>query len=426
MTALKPLVVEYGLSVDGTLVLDRERNLAVENASIKNLNVTGTLTAINTTDSLIKDNNILLNSGIEPGAVTAFGAISNAGSNYTQGLYRNVPLVVSSGTAGSGATADITVAINGTVSNVSLVEGGSGYDTDTVFTVTAADIDSNTDGSGFTVPVSAVGAGVAATDASITVARGTTGDDVAIKWDEGTNKWQLTTDGSAYSKILVGSDSTSSNTANKIVVRDANRDINIDGINTSGTALDIFSGASSASTLTVGGAITGNILKIHGTTSGESNLTATVTTGTMNVFTGVTGKIQIGTEDTRVYVGDKAAVVSHQTDIAANESGNSHVTDSFKTNEFRSAEYLIHVEAGAEYQVSKVLLTHKGTNPVDGTTEVNNVYITEYGTITSNTTLATVDADLNGNTSAQVARLLITPSTNSATKVRVVRTSIIV
>lgn len=426
MTALKPLVVEYGLSVDGTLVLDRERNLAVENASIKNLNVTGTLTAINTTDSLIKDNNILLNSGIEPGAVTAFGSISNAGSNYTQGLYRNIPLVVSSGTAGSGATADITVAINGTVSNVSLVNGGSGYATDTVFTVTAADIDSNTDGANFTVPVSTVGAGVAATDASITVARGTTGADVAIKWDESDDTWKLTRDGSAYSEIIAASDADSSNTANKIVIRDANRDINIDGINTSGTALDIFSGASSASTLTVGGAVTGNILKIHGTTAGESNLTATVTTGTMNVFTGVTGKIQIGTEDTRVYVGDKAAVVSHQTDIAANESGNSHVTDSFKTNEFRSAEYLIHVEAGAEYQVSKVLLTHKGTNPANGATEVNNVYITEYGTITSNTTLATVDADLNGNTASQVARLLITPSTNSITKVRVVRTSIIV
>ena len=144
------------------------------------------------------------------------------------------------------------------------------------------------------------------------------------------------------------------------------------------------------------------------------------------LFTSVSGKLQIGTEDTRIYIGDKAAIVSHETDIAANQSGNAHVTDTFKTNEFRSAEYLIHVEAGTEYQVSKILLTHKGTNPANGTTEVNNVYITEYGTITSNAILATVDADLNGDTSNQVSRLLITPSTDTATTVRVVRTSIVV
>jgi len=576
MTALKPLVAEYGLSIDGTLVLDRERNLAVENASIKNLNVTGTLTSINTTDSLIKDNNILLNSGIEPGAVDTLGSIT-VGSNYTQGLYRNIPLIVTSGTVGTGATADITVAIDGTVDNVNKVDGGSGYDTDTVFGVAAADIDSNTDGSGFVIPVTAVLAGSTATDASITVARGSTGDDVAIQWDESESTWTLTRDGSAYSVIQTALDISTAATANKLVLRDGNGDITVSDINavdgtfsgdvavnggdltttatatfnlltssintanvfTSATTVNIgsttsvvnviddidvagdaqvdgaltvtgnvgaadgtfsgdvgavnatlsgdlgavnatlsgdlgavdgtFSGdvavnggdltttASSAtlfnsattlniantgtdartislataasggaSTLTFGGAVSGNILKIQGTATGEVSLTTDVITGNANLFTSVSGKLQIGTEDTRIYIGDKAAIVSHETDIATNQSGNAHVTDTFKTNEFRSAEYLIHVEAGTEYQVSKILLTHKGTNPVNGATEVNNVYITEYGTITSNAILATVDADLNGDTINQVSRLLITPSTNAATTVRVVRTSIVV
>ena len=532
MTALKPLVAEYGLSIDGTLVLDRERNLAVENASIKNLNVTGTLTSINTTDSSIQDNNILLNSGIEPGAVDTLGSIT-VGSNYTQGLYRNIPLIVTSGTVGTGATADITVAINGTVDNVNKVDGGSGYDTDTVFGVAAADIDSNTDGSGFAIPVTAVLAGLSATDASITVARGSTGDDVAIQWDESESTWTLTRDGSAYSVIQTALDISTAATADKLVLRDGNGDITVSDITavdgtfsgdvavnggdltttatatfnlltssintanvfTSATTVNIGSTTSvvnviddidvagdaqvdgaltvtgdvavnggdltttassatlfnsattlniantgtdartislataasgGASTLTFGGAVSGNILKIQGTATGEVSLTTDVITGNANLFTSVSGKLQIGTEDTRIYIGDKAAIVSHETDIATNQSGNAHVTDTFKTNEFRSAEYLIHVEAGTEYQVSKILLTHKGTNPVNGATEVNNVYITEYGTITSNAILATVDADLNGDTINQVSRLLITPSTNAATTVRVVRTSIVV
>ena len=99
MAMQKPLDIQYGLSLNGTVVLDREQNLAVKNASIENLSVTGTLTAVNTTDSYLKDNNILLNSGIEAGAVSTLGFVIG-GSGYTQGTYRNVPLVVSSGTAG--------------------------------------------------------------------------------------------------------------------------------------------------------------------------------------------------------------------------------------------------------------------------------------------------------------------------------------
>mgnify|MGYP006935341347 FL=1 len=99
MAMQKPLDIQYGLSLNGTVVLDREQNLAVKNASIENLSVTGTLTAVNTTDSYLKDNNILLNSGIEAGAVSTLGFVIG-GSGYTQGTYRNVPFVVSSGTAG--------------------------------------------------------------------------------------------------------------------------------------------------------------------------------------------------------------------------------------------------------------------------------------------------------------------------------------
>lgn len=463
MAILKPLDIQYGLSLDGTLVLDRERNLAVENASIKNLNVTGTLTAINTTHSYLKDNNILLNSGIEAGAVTALGNITG-GSGYTQGSYRNVPLIVVQGTTGLGATADIKVEVNGAVTEVTevtIVNGGHGYDTTTIFGVSAADIDSDDNGTGFQVPVTGVSAGTFATDAFITVARGTTGSGVAIKWDETTtDRWQLTNNGTNYYSIYVTDDASTSADGNKLVLRDASGNINVTDIgaadgtfsgdvtvkggdltttattatlfNTNATALSIGGAATTlnvantgtgartvnlataatdgASTLTFGGAVSGNILNISGTTDGEISLTTDVTTGTANLFTSVTGKVQVGGHGTKLYAGTQTAITGTTTNIA---SINPEVTDIFDRNEFRSAEYLVQITQDSSYQVSKIILVHNGTTP----------YITEYGTVLSgSSTLGSLDAEVYGNN----VRLLVTMGSDAPASVKVSRTSITV
>jgi hypothetical protein len=467
MATLKPLDIQYGLSLNGTVVLDRERNLAVENASIKNLNITGTLTAINTTDSYLKDNNILLNSGIAPGAITTLGAITG-GSNYSQGFYRNVPLVVSSGQAGVGATADITVGTNGSVSAVTIVNGGFGYATNTVFTVDAADIDSDLipDGTNFSVPVTAVTAGSAATDAFITVGRGTSGADVSLKWREtqdsffGSPRWQLTNDGTNYYSIYVTNDASTSATANKLVLRDGSGNINVTDIgavngtfsgnvavnggnltttsttatlfNTNVTTLSVGGAATTlnvantgtgartvnlattatggASTLTFGGTVTGNTIEINGVAAGEINLTTDVTTGTANLFTSVTGKVQVGGVGTKLYAGTQTAITGTTTIVATTSQT---VTDQFSTSEFRSAEYLIQITQGSSYQVSKIILVHDGTTP----------YITEYGTILSGASvLSTIDADISGGN----ARLLVTMANASSASVKVSRTSITV
>ncbi len=465
MAIQKPLDIQYGLSLNGTLVLDREQNLAVKNASIENLSVTGTLTAVNTTDSYLKDNNILLNSGIEAGAVSTLGSVTG-GSDYTQGTYRNVPLVVSSGTAGYGATADIVVSTGGAVTSVTIANAGSGYATDTVFTVAAEDIDSDNNGTNFSVPVTAVTAGGAATDAFITVARGTSGADVALKWMEsndaffGTPRWQLTNDGSNYYSIYVTNDADTSATANKLVLRDASGNINVSAIgatngtfsgdvavnggditttatgattifNSNTTNLSIGGAATTlalanagtaarsvnisttatagASTLTFGGAVTGNTLKIQGTAAGQINLTTDVTTGIANLFTSVTGKLQIGGVGSELYVGTQTAVTGTTTTVATTAQT---VTDQFSTTEFRSAEYLVQITQGSSYQVSKILLVHDGTTP----------YITEYGTLLSGSTLGTLDVDITGGN----ARLLVTMANATSASVKVSRTSIIV
>jgi hypothetical protein len=539
MATQKPLDIQYGLSLNGTVVLDREQNLAVKNASIENLSVTGTLTAVNTTDSYLKDNNILLNSGIEAGAVSTLGSVTG-GSSYTQGTYRNVPLVVSSGTAGYGATADIVVSTGGAVTSVTIANAGSGYATNTVFTVAAADIDSDDNGTNFSVPVTAVTAGAAATDAFITVARGTSGTDVALKWLEsndaffGTPRWQLTNNGTNYYSIYVTNDADTSATANKLVLRDGSGninvndigvgndlsvtgtslltgevtvntgiipdsdegayigttsrpfseghfgeikiapgsedndittatgnlvldsaagtvnvqdnldvdgDVNIDGgdltvstttfnlANTTATTLNL-GGASTtlnvshvgtgartiniataatggASTLTFGGGVTGNTLKIRGTAAGQINLTTDVTTGIANLFTSVTGKVQVGGVGTKLYAGTQTAITGTTTTVATTSQT---VTDQFSTSEFRSAEYLIQITQGSSYQVSKILLVHDGTTP----------YITEYGTLLSGSTLGTLDVDITGGN----ARLLVTMANATSASVKVSRTSI--
>ena len=465
MAMQKPLDIQYGLSLNGTVVLDREQNLAVKNASIENLSVTGTLTAVNTTDSYLKDNNILLNSGIEAGAVSTLGSVTG-GSGYTQGTYRNIPLVVSSGTAGYGATADIVVSTGGVVTSATIANAGSGYATNTVFTVAAADIDSDNNGTNFSVTVTAVTAGSAATDAFITVARGTSGTDVALKWLEsndaffGTPRWQLTNNGTNYYSIYVTNDADTSATANKLVLRDGSGNINVNDIgavngtfsgdvavnggditttatgattifNTNTTNLSIGGAATAlalanagtaartiniataatggASTLTFGGGVTGNTLKIQGTAAGQINLTTDVTTGIANLFTSVTGKLQIGGVGSELYVGTQTAVTGTTTTVATTSET---VTDQFSTTEFRSAEYLVQITQGSSYQVSKILLVHDGTTP----------YITEYGTLLSGSTLGTLDVDITGGN----ARLLVTMANAASASVKVSRTSIIV
>lgn len=82
--------------------------------------------------------------------ITAFGAIT-AGSGYTNGTYKNVPLT---GGSGVGAKADITVS-GGAVTAVTLVDGGEGYTSANSLSALAANIGGT--GSGFAVVAQTIG-----------------------------------------------------------------------------------------------------------------------------------------------------------------------------------------------------------------------------------------------------------------------------
>lgn len=87
------------------------------------------------------------------------------------------------------------------------------------------------------------------------------------------------------------------------------------------------------------------------------------------------------------------------------------VADRFQAAALRTAKYLVQMTAGTDYHTTEVLLIHDGTT----------AYITEYGTIFTNASLGTVDADISGG----YVRLLVTPA-NINTTVKTQRISVTV
>lgn len=83
---------------------------------------------------------------------------------------------------------------------------------------------------------------------------------------------------------------------------------------------------------------------------------------------------------------------------------NQQLVDKFQLEDFRTAKYLIQMTNSNTYHVTEVMLVHDDTD----------VYISEYGTMTTNTSLGTVSADiLNG-----YVRLLVTPTNATDTVVK--------
>ena len=80
--------------------------------------------------------------------------------------------------------------------------------------------------------------------------------------------------------------------------------------------------------------------------------------------------------------GEVIAFSTALTTTAVNQS-----VDSFPHADYRTAKYLIQMTSGSSYQSTEVLIMHDGTD----------VYITEYATIASSTTLGTVSAVLVGS-----------------------------
>ena len=186
----------------------------------------------------------------------------------------------------------------------------------------------------------------------------------------------------------------------------------------SATAINIATNATGgASTLTFGGAVTGNILKINSVAAGTVNLTSDVTTGTINVYTGVTtGTINIGSTSSTLAVGTLSlngqAYESSSETTGILASGPT-VVSTFPIATYRSAKYILQVTCTAgtdngNYQVSEILTIHNGTT----------AQMTDYGVVKTGNSLVVFTAAVNGAN----LELSAQSTAGNTIKVRVVRT----
>lgn len=102
------------------------------------------------------------------------------------------------------------------------------------------------------------------------------------------------------------------------------------------------------------------------------------------------------------------AVVTSATSTTSATTSN-QVVDISATTLIRSAKYNIQVTSGSSYHTTEVSIVHDGSE----------VFISEYGTIITGSSLATFSADISSGS----MRLLVTP-TNAVTTIKVVKTAI--
>lgn len=151
----------------------------------------------------------------------------------------------------------------------------------------------------------------------------------------------------------------------------------------------------------------------------ESNTTLSYTAGLESVY--LNGSKQILTTDyttpntaaivftSNVISGDVVQVVAQIPALSVIEgSSNSQTTsttannivDSFAKTLYRSAKYYVQITAGSDYHITEVLLLHDGSQ----------VYVAEYGTVYSNTSLGNVSANINSSN----VNLLVAPTNSSS------------
>jgi len=146
--------------------------------------------------------------------------------------------------------------------------------------------------------------------------------------------------------------------------------------------------------------------------------TANATTG--NIVTGVVTTIS-GTDLTYTNANVSGIITAPTHDTTSTRTGSATATTTttsqtsihtISRNQYRSVEYLVQAVEGTNFHTTKILVVHDSTN----------AYLTEYGTVYNNGTVASYDVDISG---ANI-RLLATPASSSSTTFKISFTSIVV
>ena len=128
----------------------------------------------------------------------------------------------------------------------------------------------------------------------------------------------------------------------------------------------------------------------------------TATDGTsITILEAVTGTVEIVSLSRASFVDSQGGIPLTATSASFTTTNADQVADTFNKIAYRTAKYLVQMSDGTDFHTTEVLLIHDGTS----------AYITEYGTIFTNASMGTIDADISGND----VRLLVTPTSINTT-----------
>ncbi len=147
------------------------------------------------------------------------------------------------------------------------------------------------------------------------------------------------------------------------------------------STLNIVDGASNTQAV----ALATDSLTFNGTTNEVEVVVGATDTVTVGLPADVTVTTSLTTPTYKI--SGSGANDSHITSQSATIASTSlTVLDTFAKASFRASEYFISISQGTDFQSSKVMVGHDGTNS----------YITQYGTLVSGGTLGTFTAAVNG------------------------------
>ena len=308
--------------------------------------------------------------------------------------------------------------------------------------------------------------GSPALNAGIEVERGTS-DNVQIRWDESTDKWQFTNDGTTYVNIASNADIANVATSFTVAGDSGSSQTISSGTDTltiaGGTGLSSVASATDTITLNLDStAVTAGsygssssvgtfTVDAQGRLTAASNSSISITASQVSDFSeaaqdAVEGAITAGTGVTKAYndgantislsIGQDVATSAAVTfaSVAAGaitlDSGTGELNtstqlvdvntittvDSFAKGTYRTAKYLVQVTQGTKYTTSEVLLAHDGTDS----------FMSEYAVIELGASRIPMTVSTSISAGNVLLRVTITDAASTNATVKVARTLIAV
>ena len=122
---------------------------------------------------------------------------------------------------------------------------------------------------------------------------------------------------------------------------------------------------------------------------------------TITVQENVTGTVEVVSLSRATFVDSQGGLGITATSEAFSTTTTDQVADTFFASAYRTAKYLVQMSDGTDFHATEVLLIHDGTN----------VHSTEYGTVYTNASMGTIDADIVDGK----VRLLVSPTSINTT-----------